>query len=67
VIQREHRILWKNPTLDLKLLARLKFDEGLGSRQICKIMMKPRSTVIAELRGLEKQKSSNYGTLKLQK
>jgi hypothetical protein len=55
VIQREHRILWKNPSLDLKLLAQLKFDQGLGSRQICKLMKKPRSTVIAAIRRLEKE------------
>lgn len=57
VIQREHEILWKNPSLDLKLLARLRFDQGLGSRQICKIMKKPRSTVIAAIRRIETEAS----------
>jgi len=54
VIHREYEVLWKKPTLDMKLLARLR-HQGLGSRQICKMMAAPRTTVITAIHRLEKR------------
>jgi len=53
VIHREFEVLWKKPTLDMTLLARLR-HQGLGSRQTCKMMAAPRTTVITAIHRLEK-------------
>lgn len=61
VILREFSILWKKPTLDMTLLAQLR-RQGLGSRQICKMMAIPRTTVITAIRRLEKSSGKYVNT-----
>jgi len=43
----------------MTLLARLR-RQGLGSRQICKMMAAPRTTVITAIQRLEKSSGKGY-------
>jgi DNA-binding transcriptional regulator LsrR (DeoR family) len=56
VVSRTCQISWKKQTLDLAELARLRFEDGLGSRKISAIMGIPRTTAINAVHRLEKQK-----------
>jgi len=49
----------EKPTLDIKLLAQLR-HQGLGSRQISKMMAIPRTTVITAIHRLEKSSGKGY-------
>jgi hypothetical protein len=48
-ISREYTIPWKKQGLDIGELARMRFEENMGSRQICKLINAPRSTVICRI------------------
>ena len=55
-ILREYKIPWKKQGLDIAGLARMRFEENLGSRQICKLVKAPRSTVISAIHRLERER-----------
>jgi len=55
-VSREYEIPWKKQTLDIAELARLRFEEGLGSRQICRRMGIPRTTAITAVHRLERER-----------
>jgi predicted DNA-binding protein (UPF0251 family) len=53
-VSRDYDVPWKKQTLDIAELARLRFEEGLGSRQIAGRMGIPRTTAITAVHRLEK-------------
>jgi DNA-binding transcriptional regulator LsrR (DeoR family) len=53
-VLREYEIPWKKQSLDLAELARLRFEEGLGSRLIARRLGIPRTTAITAVHRLEK-------------
>jgi len=55
-VLREYKIPWKKQTLDIAELARMRFEENLGSRQICKLIKAPRSTAIDAIHRLERER-----------
>ena len=55
-VLREYEIHWKKQTLDIAELARLRFEEGLGSRQIARRLGIPRTTAITAVHRLERAK-----------
>ncbi|WP_347358506.1 hypothetical protein [Bdellovibrio sp.] len=55
VVSRTYEVAWKKQTLDMAELARLRFEEGLGSRKISVLMGIPRTTAITAVHRLEKQ------------
>lgn len=55
-VSREYTIPWKKQGLDIAELARMRFEENMGSRQICKLMKAPRTTVIDAIHRLEKER-----------
>ena len=55
-VSREYEIPWKKQTLDIAELARLRFEEGLGSQQICRRMGIPRTTAITAVHRLERER-----------
>ena len=56
VVSRTYEISWKKQTLNIAELARLRFEEGLGSRRISAIMGIPRTTAINAVHRLEREK-----------
>lgn len=55
-ISREYGVSWKRQVLDIAELARLRFEEGLGSRLIAKRLGVARTTVIGAVNRLEKER-----------
>lgn len=55
-VSREYEVPWKKQSYVEAELAKLRFNEGLGSRQIAKRLEIPRTTVIAAIHRLEKAK-----------
>jgi hypothetical protein len=55
-VSREYEIPWKKQPYDIAELARLRFEEGLGSRLIAARLGIPRSTAIAAVHRLERAK-----------
>jgi len=53
-VLRDYDVPWKKQALDIVELARLRFEEGLGSRQIAGRMGIPRTTAISAIHRLEK-------------
>jgi DNA-binding transcriptional regulator LsrR (DeoR family) len=53
-VPREFDVPWKKQGLDIAELARLRFEEGLGSRLIAKRLGIPRTTAITAVHRLEK-------------
>jgi len=53
-VSRDHEIPWKKQTFDIAELARLRFEEELGSRLISQRLGIPRTTAIAAIHRLEK-------------
>lgn len=53
-VSREYAVPWKKQGLDIAELARLRFEEGLGSRLIAKRLGIPRTTAITAVHRLEK-------------
>ncbi len=53
-VLREYEISWKKQSYDIAELARLRFEENLGSRQIARRLGIPRSTAIRAVHRLEK-------------
>ena len=53
-VLREYEVPWKKQGLDVVELARLRFEEGLGSRLIAQRMGIPRTTAITAVHRLEK-------------
>ena len=53
-VSRVYEVPWKKQGLDVAELARLRFEEGLGSRQILVRMGTPRSTAIKAIRRLKR-------------
>jgi hypothetical protein len=56
VVSRTYEISWKKQTYDIAELARLRFEEGLGSRKIATRLGIPRTTAIHAVHRLEKQR-----------
>ena len=52
-VNRICEILWKKQILDIALLARMRFEEKLGSRVISQQLGLPRTTVATAIRRLE--------------
>ena len=52
-VSREYEVPWKKQTLDIAKLAHLRFEKGVGSRVIAKVMGIPRTTAITAIRRLE--------------
>jgi len=55
-VSREYKVPWKKQKFDIAELARLRFDENLGSRQIADRLGIPRTTAITAVHRLEKAK-----------
>jgi predicted DNA-binding protein (UPF0251 family) len=52
-VSRTYGISWKKQSLDIAELARLRFEEGLGSRVIAHRMGIPRTTATTAIHRLE--------------
>lgn len=52
-VNRIYEILWKKQSLDIAELARMRFEEKLGSRVISQRLGLPRTTVATAIRRLE--------------
>jgi DNA-binding transcriptional regulator LsrR (DeoR family) len=55
-VLREYEIPWKKQTLDVAKLAFLRFEEGLGSRQIAARLGISRTTAITAIHRLERER-----------
>ena len=55
-VNRVYAILWKKQSLDTAELARMRVEEGLGSRVIAQRLGVPRSTVIGAIHRLERKR-----------
>jgi len=55
-VSRTYEISWKKKTLDYAELAKLRFEDGLGSRLIAQRIGAKRSTVIDAIHRLERQR-----------
>ena len=55
-VLREYEIPWKKQSYDIAKLAVLRFEEGLGSRQISARLGIPRSTAITAVHRLERER-----------
>jgi DNA-binding transcriptional regulator LsrR (DeoR family) len=53
-VLRDYEIPWKKQSYDIAELARLRFEEGLGSRLIAGRLGIPRTTAIKAVHHLEK-------------
>ncbi len=55
-VSREYEVPWKKQSYDIAELARLRIEEGLGSRLIARRLGIPRTTAINAIHRLERAK-----------